>query len=769
MMKFDENKIRKQIYREIKSYQRKKAISEKIFSARKGFTKQRLDSLVWLSIKNTLFSFILFSLGVILFDIEFGSKSSYEQILTCVATAGPVIMGLYFTVLTFVSTSTHKNLPPKVQNILLNEGKSNRCLNLLMIMSVTSLMLIVSCSLWNIIIKGMSFVSWVLFTVALACFVVLSRELFSYLDPKSWFVILRKKIEKYFKEIAKVSVKKINGTYCENLALKAREYTEYFEIVYNKVEKNSSSRDLCVLSEYCVGMLVSYQMQKRKIHPENEWFFIRTSEKKLYTENDHDFKFASKTMYQPVKSVNDFFWFEDKIEKVYVKIIAKIQEKGENDFLKKTVGCLNAYLVQLILNGFPERAFVVVKKMWAAFEERLHLNSDDTNVNTLSELYDLSIQMMLFSQYVCDFEFFRKKVNARKLLKYEFVFSGQYEQFLLKDLAMLSDMLNYEKGIEGCVITPSDFLAEEVSLKFHNFYLDYFDQLSNQMISFFISKKDVVKNIPKLEALAIKKEFEYWAKWDYGIKKVLIERDKKISLNLFRNVKKINYLDAEKNECNEKRELYYALIVCLENFESIQDEKMDIAGFSLNQCRLGLIDMVDDENFNKYWKLIDVFVKASVKEFIYLIKCGEKIKCYNPIIDLMTALGWLFILFELQRKTNLLCYLNGVCNEIFKKMAFFKIPLKTIVEIQNEYRIYRDEVKQEWNEKALKMLSSNFTNVNVTLLAYLKQKSGNAFNWNDFDGYDLFIAKNLMAKNYLFRYNFRQKGVYRDLKRMGLV
>lgn len=769
MMNLDENKIKKQINSEVRFYQVKKTFKEKFFYIRLSITKQRPDCLFSLILKNVIYSFILLFLGVVLCDIDLENNSSYDQLLICVATAGPVVMGLYFTVLTFVASSTHENLPPKVQNILLNDGKSNQSWCLLMVMSAASLMLVALCSLWNIVLKEMSVVSWGLFTVALACFVVLSRDLFSYLDPKLWFVILKKRIEKYFNEIVKASKKRVNGTYCTDLALKAREYTEYFEIVYNKMENNSSCRDLCVLSEYCVGILVSYQMYKRKIHPENECFFIRASEKKLYAENDHDFRFASKTMYQPVKSVNDFFWFEEKIEKVYVRMIVKIQEKEDCDFLKNSVYFLNAYLAQLVLNGFPERAFVVVKKMWGAFESRFRLNSDDMNVCVLSELYDLCIQMMLYSQYACDFEKFRKKINAKKMLKYEFIFSGQYEQFLLRDLAMLSDMLNYEKGIEGCILTPPDFIAEEVSFKFHNFYLAFFEQLSNKMISFFVSKRNALKCNLKLKALAIKKEFEYWVKWDYGIKKVLVEKDGKLSLEMFQDVKRINFRDAEEYINFEKRRLYYDLVECLENFESIQDEKIDIAGFSLNQCRLGLIEMVDDDKFNKYWKLIDVFVKASEKEFLYLAKCGEKIKCYNPIIDLMTALGWLFVLFELQGKTNFLYYLNGVCNEIFRKWNKFNIPLATIVEIQNEYRIYRDEVKQEWNEKALMMLSSSFSNVNLKLRAYLIQKSQDAFSWNDLDGYDLFIVKNFVAKNYSFRYDFRQKSLYAELKKIGLV
>lgn len=119
MMNLDENKIKKQINSEVRFYQVKKTFKEKFFYIRLSITKQRPDCLFSLILKNVIYSFILLFLGVVLCDIDLENNSSYDQLLICVATAGPVVMGLYFTVLTFVASSTHENLPPKVQNIWL--------------------------------------------------------------------------------------------------------------------------------------------------------------------------------------------------------------------------------------------------------------------------------------------------------------------------------------------------------------------------------------------------------------------------------------------------------------------------------------------------------------------------------------------------------------------------------------------------------------------------------------------------------------------------
>ena len=282
--------------------------------------------------------------------------------------------------------------------------------------------------------------------------------------------------------------------------------------------------------------------------------------------------------------------------------------------------------------------------------------------------------------------------------------------------------------------------------------------------------------------MTIKKEFEYWTRWnleinDFSVKKSFIEKMNDVPLSIFVDEKKLTEQKikkieiAEKAEYTEKVILYESLIGCLNKFENLQDEKVDVAGFSLNLCRLGLIEMVDSDVFKKYKELIYVFVNASVSEFFYLIKSGEDKKCYNPLVDLITSLGWLFVIFDLLGKSEMSLYLKEVCMEMLKNMEKQKMTAGIIVGIKNDIRVYRYETKLNWEEKILNILESPLISKKSKLVSFVKQKSKEGFWRNNLDGYDIFIAVNLIEAYDVspFSFNYQQYGLHKKLKQLGAI
>ncbi len=772
----------KKIDKEVLDYLAKEKRKNSLFLKKNQFFKSEInEGIVLLLVKNLIIGLILFLLLFNLFGVEKIDNSSFDSLIVCIAAAGPVMMGLYYSGLIFVASTTHQKLPPKVQNFLLYNSTNNRYLNLLMIMSEFSLMWILTEILFEKTLMYSSIAVWAFFVIAVATFIVLSRKLLSYLEVESWFKVIKTKIFKEFQEIEKASLKQINDNFCSEKALNAREYVEYFEIIYNKMNINATNKELRVLSKNIVEILIVYQFYKRKILPESKWYFIQSDEQNLYTLNDHDFVMASKTMVPPTKYVNDFFWFEDKMEKIFESVFDKIQENKDEEVSGTVLNELVYYFDALIENGYPQRAFMMVSKIWTIFEKRMTQNTINMNVKIISELFDLCIQIMLLTRRVNDYKTLEIKFTMGNP-NLKFGLSGIYESFLLKDILSLFEKLSYEKEIEGHVVTPKRFAAEELSLKIYTLYLDYFDVITVKMVSFFYKKRNFLNQNVKLKAIAIKKEFEYWTRWnleinDFSVKKSFIEKMNDVPLSIFVDEKKLTEQKikkieiAEKAEYTEKVILYESLIGCLNKFENLQDEKVDVAGFSLNLCRLGLIEMVDSDVFKKYKELIYVFVNASVSEFFYLIKSGEDKKCYNPLVDLITSLGWLFVIFDLLGKSEMSLYLKEVCMEMLKNMEKQKMTAGIIVGIKNDIRVYRYETKLNWEEKIINILESPLISKKSKLVSFVKQESKEGFWRNNLDGYDIFIAVNLIEAYDVspFSFNYQQYGLHKKLKQLGAI
>jgi hypothetical protein len=772
----------KKIDKEVFIYLAKKKIKNFLFLRKRQLFKTEMnEGVVLLLIKNLSIGLSAFFLLFLIFGIEKINNSSFDSLIVCIAAAGPVMMGLYYSGLTFVASTTHQNLSPKVQNLLLSDSINSWYLNLLMTMSDFSLMWILSEILFQKTLKYSSVIVWILFVLAIAAFIVLSRKFFSYLEVESWFEMIKAKIFKEFQEIEKASLKKINDDFCSEKALNAREYVDYFEVIYDKMKINASNKEIRVLSRKIIEILIVYQYYKRKIPPESKWYFIQSDERNLYTLDDHDFVMASKTMVSPTKLVNDFFWFENKMENIFESVFEKIQENNDEEVAGKVLNELACYFDALIVNGYPQRAFMMVSKIWTIFEKRLNENTINMNVKIISDLFDLCIQIMLLTQKINDYKTLEKKI-AMGNPNLKFGLSGIYESFLLKDILSLFEKLSYEKEIEGHVVTPKKFAAEELSLKIYTLYLDYFEMITTKMISFFYKKRNFLNQNAKLKAFAIKKEFEYWTRWNlvvngFSVKKLFIEKMNDVPLSIFVDEKKLKEQKIKKMEIAEKAEytekviLYESLIGCLNKFENLQDEKVDVAGFSLNLCRLGLIEMVDSDVFKKYKELIYVFVNASVSEFFHLIKSGEEKKCYNPLVDLITSLGWLFVVFDLLGKSELSLYLKEVCMEMFKNMEKQKMTAGIIVGIKNDIRVYRFETKQDWENKVISILKSNGISKKSKFASYLKEKLEDGFWRNELDGYDIFIAVNLIEAYDVtpFSFNYRQYGLHEELKRLGVI
>ena len=100
-----------------------------------------------------------------------------------------------------------------------------------------------------------------------------------------------------------------------------------------------------------------------------------------------------------------------------------------------------------------------------------------------------------------------------------------------------------------------------------------------------------------------------------------------------------------------------------------------------------------------------------------------------------------------------------------------KITAGIIVGIQNDIRIYRYETKQDWEKKVIDILKSSLVSKKSKLMPYLKEKIKGDFRRELPDGYDIFIAVNLVDSYEVspFEFSYQQKKIYNELKQMGVV
>ena len=113
----------KKIDKEVFIYLAKKKIKNFLFLRKRQLFKTEMnEGVVLLLIKNLSIGLSAFFLLFLIFGIEKINNSSFDSLIVCIAAAGPVMMGLYYSGLTFVASTTHQNLSPKVQNLLLSDS-----------------------------------------------------------------------------------------------------------------------------------------------------------------------------------------------------------------------------------------------------------------------------------------------------------------------------------------------------------------------------------------------------------------------------------------------------------------------------------------------------------------------------------------------------------------------------------------------------------------------------------------------------------------------
>jgi len=517
------------------------------------------------------------------FDLD-KISTIYSDILIASIQVLGVFLGLYFTVISVVLSTSYANVTQRIRSIILSEQIGNTYIELVSYAGSFSLILLLIFLSFNIISSLGIFIVLILSIFSLFGFLKSMIHFFNLLSPANLMTQIINNIKRNiltvssdsnqhsFKEIQSVSQKNV-----ENYLL------AIFDILRDIKLNNKFDNDTIEkISSDLVNLLSWYSKIKFKIPLNSEWFRVKFEEKSwtIYdfrTSTEIEIAKKAKIATSP-DSMNDFFWFEDDILKIFDFGLNIPIKNGDFEIVGKLFYGLNYFIKIYILRNMGLKSFDYLEMLEKSIDridfEKYHNKKDIKNLVPIVDIYGYLIVEAVISLKTNLSNFTEKDFYNQ--LSSEILLDAQLKGYnyalpleVIKSLGYLSKFLQFEKDVEGKIVTPkntiTELLAASFSQYFKNILYKTMDELDELILN---TAKNLFEKNNILAITLIFRGIEANEKFDIEHTKIYYEKLKKLDRLGVNNWQKIDWESLK----NRKKELQYNLLKNLSDMILLIDD-----------------------------------------------------------------------------------------------------------------------------------------------------------------------------------------------------
>lgn len=575
---------------------------------------------------------------VTFFDLKEISTTYLDILLVSIQILG-IFLGLYFTVISVVLSTSYANVAQRIRSILLNEEIGRKYVKIVSYAGSFTLMLIGLFLFFNIICSLGIFLVLILSLVSLFGFLKSMAHFFNLLSPVTLMTQIVKNIKKniilissYSKQYNFKKIQKISQKNVENYLL------ALFDILNDINLNDKNDNDLIeTISEELIDLLLWYSKIKFKIPLNSNWFRVKFEEKSwtfydFRSSTEIEIAKKSKTATSP-ELINDFYWFEDDILKIFKYGLNIPIGKEDFETAGNIVYNLNNFIKRYIScsMGFKSYDYLeMINEILNKVNLKKHDENHVKNLVSIVDIYGYLIVESIISLRDNLYKFTEKEFYDK--ISLEIIFNTQLNNYnyalpleVINTLENLYKFLQFEKDIEGKIITPKDIIIALLAASFSQYF-----------------KNILYKTLDEIDSLVLKTSKNLFDKNSIlGISLIFrgIEANKKLELEyfegLYEELKKFNKLEVSnwqniewKELKNRKNNFHYHLLKNLSDMVLlIDDDSFKLLNFSIFPDYLGkaAIFLSDDCYSTMETNDFKLFNEIFHKTFLILLLIGNKI------------------------------------------------------------------------------------------------------------------------------------------------
>ena len=466
------------------------------------FARRRVEgaafvgSLLWLVVAQALYALLLcgiafgfdrfvlphllFSRGLPLRPIN---ASSYIESASAIAQTMGVFLGLYFTAIGVVVGGAYGRVASDVRQLAIRERISDRYLKIVALACMFGLYLCGFYAAGYPPSRTGLVLLYAIATLAVFGFGRLGLRVYHFLEPELLAERINLDVREVMKELhigrPRAEDRSFQAHHRRLIEKSLETYGRLLEFVNAETPNLAASKDLL---NGLVGLVGIYTQLKSRIPAGSEWYRPQHEYESILASSDDSFAslhLATATMPQP-RIVHDYLWFEKAIASLIADNIAVHIKFGDSTGAYEVLTSVQFRLHAIAKSFAVEEALLLERAVSARVLDVLgHVEERRNSANT-SELDPAAVKTQL-----CDFIAFAPmqillgfaervaSIDAHSLLetldwKRWFVRKRYYREGLprplLVDLDDLAKRLDFERSIEGRIITGDWYLRERYTV-----------------------------------------------------------------------------------------------------------------------------------------------------------------------------------------------------------------------------------------------------------------------------------------------------------------
>lgn len=413
--------------------------------------------------------------------------SSYRPFLSPLITVSGTFIGLYFTALNVLLSSTYKQVTADIRRLLIRDKIGNAYIQIVAFTGAYSIILFGLTvlgykpgfsSLLLLIILGVS---------EIYCFINQWLRVFHLFDPSSLVFYLSKDLVQWIREATVEGLWWQDALFQQHFQKQAEEVLNTYRnlIITVRGEEHLRSQSLIKLSNSLLSLLWFYEVEKASIPSQSKWFRTTLQHKDWISASHSETSLATETGTTLFpKDVPDLMWVEKEIGKIIDFALKGFLEKQDlinalnlfQQFQNVTKSLAQNYSVEEAL-----RLFRIIK-----VNTQNHSQSFEVpNINAEADLDSLRFTLALVDFYALSFinillglsegaerislESFRSFIENTDWKNNKSLYKGRFPRKVLQQLELAKKHLDFERAVEGETVTPVWYQLQLVTLSYFRF------------------------------------------------------------------------------------------------------------------------------------------------------------------------------------------------------------------------------------------------------------------------------------------------------------
>lgn len=640
-------------------------------------------------------------------------RDSYATFLSTISGIGGVLIGLYYTGLTAVSSAAYAQAPGVLRNLLLKEPVGRFYIRLLAYTTFVALCLLAFYGIgFSPLRLALPFLI-LLSGVTILSFVHLGQHAFYFFDPTRLAGSIFVDLERWVKRATVESRFWEDPTFQNHAHQQGDAALKALRTLgdYSSVQKHLKTSAIADLAVSTLGVLYRYAHARQLIPSESKWYPAEYDHPDFYAAGELKIEMAVQTggSVQPV-AVAQGRWVEDAaLSGVYDALQSNLQENNEGSVFRILEG-LRGYIERLGEQWEIEHIIAVVEEVnrviapVAFSPESAASATPRWRLALVEYLCPLPISALLgFVKSLQNAKLgtIRGLLGTVKWERAETLYRAEFPRFVLPTLEWYRPRLEFETMAEGTMATPEWLVEQTIANDYLNALHKAVDLLlkANETLYGTWYKTAVDVKHRWAAAVVLNRQGEYIVKLQTHFQKIAASEMEFEAAKVLQDM--IGWPTSRRDVFIDRIvaiERHYEVAVATEAHNLVgvprRSHVPDFAGEFLSRTAQTVLDAITRNDVKVFQDVFRLFFKASIRKTTILLSSGEgssepeQVQRFNlamgPLLDLVELSGYTIVISELRQSPEMWNITKGLWGLYLthkesgaKRMQFLRVALQT--------------------------------------------------------------------------------------------